>query len=150
MVSNPLIQRYRYSALRPKQFWVYVTIYISIILLLVSINYSGYKYQTFFGDITEFYKSLYYQFLTFQVLMLFIWSAYNSGSAIKEEILNKSFDFFRMLPLPAHKKAIGILIGKNLLVLLFGAINLAFLIYFGLAGKINIICKGKFFWCLYQ
>jgi hypothetical protein len=75
--------------------------------------------------------------------MLFIWSAYNSGSAIKEEILNKSFDFFRMLPLPAHKKALGILIGKNLLVLLFGAINLVFLTYFGLAGKININLQGQ-------
>lgn len=143
MVNNPLIQRYRYSTLRPKQFWIYVTIYISIILLIVFINYSSYKYQTFFKDITEFYESLYYQFLTFQVIILFIWSAYNSGSAIKEEILNKSFDFFRMLPLPAYKKALGILIGKNLVVLLFGAINLVLLIYFGLAGEININLQGQ-------
>jgi hypothetical protein len=110
---------------------------------LLFINYSVYKYQTSFGDITEFYRGLYYQFLAFQVLMLLIWSAYNSGSAIKEEILNKSFDFFRMLPLSAHKKALGILIGKNLLVLLFGAINLAFLIYFGLAGEINVNLQGQ-------
>ena len=143
MVSNPLIQRYRYSTLRPKQFWIYVTIYISISLLIVLINYSGYKYQTFFKDITEFYKSLYYQFLTFQVVILFIWSAYNSSSVIKEEILNKSFDFFRMLPLPAHKKALGILIGKNLVVLLFAAINLVLLIYFGLAGEININLQAQ-------
>lgn len=143
MINNPLIQRYRYSTLRPKQFWIYVTIYISIILLIVFINYSGYKYQTFFKDITKFYESLYYQFLTFQVIILFIWGAYNSGSAIKEEILNKSFDFFRMLPLPAHKKALGILIGKNLVVLLFGAINLVLLIYFGLAGAININLQGQ-------
>ncbi len=143
MVNNPLIQRYRYSTLRPKQFWIYVTIYISIILLIVFINYSGYKYQAFFKDITEFYESLYYQFLTFQAIILFIWSAYNSSSAIKEEILNKSFDFFRMLPLPAYKKALGILIGKNLVVLLFGTINLVLLIYFGLAGKININLQGQ-------
>ncbi|MFC1675628.1 hypothetical protein ACFL3G_01035 [Planctomycetota bacterium] len=143
MLSNPLIQRYRYSILRPKQFWVYTTIYISTTLLLVFISYSGYKRQTFFEDIVEFYQSLYYQFLTFQVLMLFIWSSYNSGSAIKEEISNKSFDFFRLLPLPAHKKAFGILIGKNLLVLLFGGINLGFLIYFGLAGRINISLQGQ-------
>jgi len=143
MVNNPLIQRYRYSTLRPKQFWIYVTIYISIILLMVFINYSSYKYQTFFKDITKFYESLYYQFLTFQVIILFIWSTYNSGSAIKEEILNKSFDFFRMLPLPAHKKALGILIGKNLVVLLFGTINLVLLIYFGLAGAININLQGQ-------
>jgi hypothetical protein len=143
MVNNPLIQRYRYSTLRPKQFWIYVTIYISIVLLIVFINYSGYKYQTVFKSITEFNKSLYYQFLTFQVIILFIWSAYNSGSAIREEILNKSFDFFRMLPLPAHEKALGILIGKNLVVLLFAAINLVLLIFFGLAGEININLQGQ-------
>lgn len=143
MVRNPIIQRYRYSTLRPKQLWIYVTIYISIILLIVFINYSAYKYQDSFEDITEFYKSLFYQFLTFQVIILFVWSAYNSGSAIREEILNKSFDFFRMLPLPAHKKAFGILIGKNLVVLLFAAINLVFLIYFGLAGKISINLQGQ-------
>jgi hypothetical protein len=143
MFSNPLIQRYRYSTLRPRQFWIYVTIYISIILLIVSINYSGYKYQTFFEDITELYKSLYYQFLTFQVIILFIWGSYNSNSAIKEEILNKSYDFFRLLPLPAHKKALGILIGKNLVVLLFGVINLVLLVYFGLAGGINVNLQGQ-------
>jgi hypothetical protein len=58
-------------------------------------------------------------------------------------MLNRSFDFFRMLPLPAHKKALGILIGKNLVVLLFGAINLVLLIYFGLAGEININLQGQ-------
>jgi hypothetical protein len=48
-----------------------------------------------------------------------------------------------MLPLPAHKKAIGILVGKNLVVFLFGVINLAMLIYFGLAGGININLQGQ-------
>ncbi len=143
MFNNPLIQRYRYSTMRPKQFWIYVTIYSCVVLLIVFLNYSGYKYQTFFKDIAEFYKSLYYQFLTFQIIILFLWGAYNSGSAIKEEILNKSFDFFRMLPLPAHKKALGILIGKNLVVILFGAINLALLIYFGSAGGINANLQGQ-------
>ena len=138
MDNNPLIQRYRYSTMRPKQFWVYVAIYISVILLIIFINYSGYKYQTFFKKITEFYASLYYQFLAFQAMMLVVWGAYNSGSAIKEEIANRSFDFFRMLPLPAHKKALGILIGKNLVVLLFAAINLILLVYFGFMGGISI------------
>ena len=33
------------------------------------INYSSYKYQAFFEDIAEFYKSLYYQFLTDPLLI---------------------------------------------------------------------------------
>ena len=142
-MSNPLIQRYRYSTMRPKQFWIYVTIYICIVLLVVSLNYSGYKYQTFFEDIVKFHRGLYYQFLIFQTMILFVWSAYNSGSAIKEEILNKSFDFFRMLPLSAYKKAFGILLGKNLVVFLFGAINFVFLTYFGLRGGVNINLQGQ-------
>jgi hypothetical protein len=143
MFDNPLIERYRYSALRPRQLWIYVTIYISVILLIILLNYAGYQYRAFFEDIVECNKSLYYQFLTFEAIVLFIWSAYNSGSAIREEMLNKSYDFFRLLPLPAHKKATGILIGKNLLVFLFGAINLVFLTYFGLAGGINIKLQGQ-------
>lgn len=143
MADNPLIQRYRYSTLRPRQLWIYVAIYISIILLIVSISYSAYKYQALFKNIVELHRNLYYQFLTFQVIILLIWGAYNSGSAIKEEILNRSYDFFRMLPLPAHKKALGILIGKNLVVLLFGAINLILLVYFGTAGEININLQGQ-------
>lgn len=143
MFNNPLIQRYRYSTLRPKQFRIYVTIYISIILLIVFINYSSYKIQAFDRDITQFHRSLYCQLLIFQILIFLFWGAYNSGSAIRDEILNKSFDFFRMLPLPAHKKALGILIGKNLVVLLFGAINLAMLICFGLWGQISINLQGQ-------
>ena len=138
MISNPLIQRYRYSTLRPKQLWVYVTIYFSIIFLLVSINYTLYKYQGFIVDITQLHENLYYQFLTFQIVILFFWSAYNSGSAIKEEMLNKSFDFFRLYPIPPHQKALGIIIGKNLLVFIFAAINFLLLIYFGIAGRINV------------
>lgn len=137
-MENPIIQRYRYSTLRPKQLWIYVTIYITITLLMILLNYSAYKYQDFFRDITDFYRSLFYQFLTFQIILLVVWGAYNSGSAIKEEISNDSYDFFRMLPLSAYKKAFGILIGKNLVVFLFAAINLVFLIYFGLSGTINI------------
>ncbi len=138
MLNNPLIQRYRYSALRPRQVWIYATIYISIIVLMLFINYTIYQYQNVFTNLDKFFRSVYYQLLTFQVIILWAWGFYNSGSAIKDEILEKSYDFFRMLPIPAWQKAIGILVGKNLIVLLLAGINFLLLHFFGLFGKVNV------------
>lgn len=144
MFNNPLIERYRYSTLRPKQLWVYAAIYVSIASLMMLITYSAYKVDTgYIVSFTELFRSLYYQFLAIQIFLLFAWSTYNSGSAIREDILNKSFDFFRMFPLKAYKKAIGILVGKNLLVFLFTVINFIFLICFGIFGEINSKLQGQ-------
>ncbi len=125
--SNPLIQRYRYSVMRPRQLWIYATIYAIIIFLLLMLNSAA-------GNTA---KDIYIQFLLFQALILFIWAVYNSGSAIGEEITNKSYDFFRMLPLTAHQKISGIIIGKNLINGLFAAINFILLLLFGMAGKVR-------------
>jgi len=141
ILDNPLIQRYRYSSLRPLQFWIYTIIYITIIILILFINYTSYQYQSHFGDPADFFESVYFQFLIFQVIILLIWAVFNSGSALKDEIYNKSYDFFRMLPLPAYQKAIGILIGRNLLALLFAAINCLFLLFLGLSGKVNFVLQ---------
>ena len=98
-----------------------------------------------FDDLTDFFRGLYYQFLTFQIIILWAWSTYNSGSAIRDEILEKSYDFFRMLPMPAHQKAIGILVGKNLITLLLAGINFLLLHFFGLFGKINFNLQMQVF-----
>ncbi|MBW8034641.1 MAG: hypothetical protein FVQ79_02995 [Planctomycetes bacterium] len=138
MLSNPLIQRYRYSSFRKRQVWIYATIYISVIILLLFINYSIYLIHSAFGGIDNFFKSLFFQFITFQVLILWAWGSYNSGSAIKDEVLEKSYDFFRMLPIPAWEKAVGILVGKNLVVLLMAGINFLFIFVFGILGRISL------------
>ena len=138
MLNNPLIQRYRYSVLRPSHLFIYVTIYISVVILLLFINYSIYGYQETFYVIQDLYKGLYYQFLAFEIIVLWILGGFSSASAIKEEIMGKTYDFFRMLPLAAHQKAVGILIGKNLIVLLLGGISCLFLVLFGLLGGISI------------
>jgi hypothetical protein len=134
ILDNPLIQRYRYSSLRPLQFWIYTIIYITIIVLILFINYTSYQYRSYFGGPADFFENVYFQFLIFQVLILWIW-------ALKDEIYNKSYDFFRMLPLPAYQKAIGILIGRNLLALLFAGINCLFLLFLGLSGKVNFVLQ---------
>ena len=148
MFNNPLIERYRYSCLRMRQFLVYVTLYVVIITLMLSINYTLYKFQDVFGDIENFFRIIYYQFLAFQIIILWAWGSYNSGSAIRDEVLENTFDFFTMLPVVAYKKAIGILVGKNLVPLLFAAINCLFLVFFGITGKVNLVLQAQIFFTL--
>ncbi len=145
MLNNPLIQRYRYSLLRPSHLLVYVTIYISVVVLLLFINYTIYKYQDTFCTPEDLCKGIYYQFLAFQIIVLWFWGAFNSASAVKEEITGKTYDFFRMLPLAAHQKTIGILLGKNLVVLLLGAISCLFLVFFGSFGGISFNLQIQIF-----
>jgi hypothetical protein len=122
-----------------------VTIYIAIVALLLFVNYSIYIYQDVFDTPEDFFKSLYSQFLVFEVIVLWIWAAYNSGTALKEELSGKTYDFFRMLPLPAHQKAVGILAGRNLVALLLAAINCLFLVFFGAMGRLSGVLQGEIF-----
>ncbi len=145
ILNNPLIRRYRYSLMRPRQFWVSITIYIGIIALILFINYTAYQYQEWFGNQTRFLKGIYYQFLILQLIVLCILGAINSSSAIKDEVTGKSYDFFRMLPLSAGKKAVGILVGKNLVVLLMAAVNFILLIILGILGRMDPALLGHYF-----
>ena len=144
MMNNPLIERYRYSQLRPRQLWVFLAVYLVVIGLILLINASIYKYQDAFHDWTEFFRALYYQFLILQVVILWIWSGYNTGTAIKEELLQKSYDFFRMLPMSAKDKVVGIIVGKNLVPLLLAMVNVVFLFVFGVIGDVNAILREQF------
>ncbi len=139
ILNNPLIRRYRYSLLRPRQLWVYVTIYTTLIGLLLFLNYAAYKHPGLLYVPAEFYGSVCYQLVILQALLLCVLGAYNSGSVIRDEVAGKSYDFFRMLPVSAAKKAVGILVGKNLIVLLFAAINFLLLFVFSRLGKVNAL-----------
>jgi len=145
ILNNPLIRRYRYSLMRPRQLWIYITIYIAVIALIIFVNYTAYQYQEWFGNQTRFFKVLYYQFLVFQVIVLCILAMINSSSAIKDEVNGKSYDFFRMLPISAGKKAAGILVGKNLVVLLLAGVNFLLLIILGMLGRMEGILLGHYF-----
>jgi hypothetical protein len=91
----------------------------------------------------EMFTSLYYQFLVIQVLTLWLWGAFNSNSAISDEVTDRTFDFFRMLPLTANAKTTGILVGKNLIMLLVAGCNFIFLILFGFMGRIHIMLQAQ-------
>jgi len=138
ILHNPLIKRYRYSLLRPSQFWIYLTIYTAVIGLLLFVNYSVRKIADDSVIDEGFYRNLYNQFLTVQVAILWIWAAINSRSAIRDEVSNKTYDFFRLLPLSALQKTSGILFGRNLLSLLFAAVTFVPIILFGLLGDLSV------------
>jgi len=132
--NNPLIRRYRYSLMRPRQLWIHLTIHVSIIILLLYINYIAYEYQGIYENTSKLFLSICYQFLILQLIILWIWGAINSGSAITKEITGNSYDFLRMLPLSAGKKAVGILVGKNLIIMLLAVIDFILIIIFGKLG----------------
>jgi hypothetical protein len=143
MFKNPLIRRYRHSVMRPRQFWVYMSVYIATLLLMFLINYSGYETQEMYKTLEELFKSIFYQLLIIQIITMWVWGTFNAGSAIGEEVTDKTYDFFRLLPMTPRAKTIGILLGKNLIVLLMTACNFVMIIACGIAADLNEILLAQ-------
>jgi len=125
--------------MRPIQFWIYVSIYCGVVAILLFINYSLFEYQEMFdNNLYSLNKSLYYQFLALEIVMLIIWAAFNSASAISSEKKEKTYDFFKGLPLTASQKMLGIFIGKNLVVLLLSVLNFSLIIFYAIKAEVTI------------
>ncbi len=142
MLNNPLIHRYRFSLLRPKQIMIYGFIYLAIVVMILLLNYTLFTtFMLFASAQTAFpfdiYIFIFYQFLVFQIIILFVWASYNSGSALTVEILRKSYIFFKLLPVTALQKALGVLIGTNLVAYSFALLNCIPLLIFAFLGKTN-------------
>ena len=82
ILNNPLMKRYRYSLLRPSQLWIYLTVFAAVIVLLLYINYSFYQTKSDTIDVEKFCRSIYYQLLVIQIVVLWIWAIINSKSAL--------------------------------------------------------------------
>jgi len=106
MFANPLLQRYRFSQLRPRQVGIYSFIYVAIISIILLMNYTvfttfrSYIFRDFELPFTMS-QAIFYQFLGLQVIILWVWASYNSGTALTKEILSKSYIFFKLLPVTA-------------------------------------------------
>lgn len=135
--------------MRPKHVFIYTGIYVCVVFLIVLLNY---LYRV--GQIADawrwnvvpldmFARTTYGFLLVVQVFICWIWCSNNSGAAIRNEIVRNSYDFFALLPLSACQKAVGILVGTNLLPLLFAAINCALLVLFGSLGKLAIPAQAS-------
>lgn len=137
MFSNPLVRRYSYSQLRLSNLLVFGTLYFSLLLILFFINGSIYQYRTTYDSLQDLYKSLFIQLAVLQFLILWMFMPINSSNVVPREIADKSFDFFRMLPLTSTQKTTGILFGRNIFCLIVALINLCLCALFGFAGQIN-------------
>lgn len=122
MMDNPLIQRYRASHLRLPSLVVYLCVYAVVVVLIAMMSIAAAPWP----DISALRATLSFIFFYLagiQVVLLWGWGAYNSAQTIRLEHERKSYDFFRLLPLSAREKAVGILIGRNLPVLVLVAVN---------------------------
>lgn len=135
--DNPLIERYRFSSLRPKQCWVYGFIFTTIILIMMMVNLAMYIEHGTYDTAAELYTGLYYQFFALLFLILCVFSSTSTSGALREEFAERSYDFFRMLPLPAHYKAVGIMLGRNLLNLIMAALLAIMTTFVGVAGGVS-------------
>lgn len=137
ILKNPLVKRYRYSLLRPSQLWIYLTIYVAVVLLLLFVNYNIHQIKNTTIIYEKFCSDVYYQFAALQFLILCLWAMFNSRSALKQEIFDKTYDFFRLLPLSALQKTVGILVGRNIHALLFAGVTFVIIVALGLLGKVS-------------
>ncbi len=138
MFGNPIIQRYRFTQFRAQQLWVFGTLYVGILLLIFFINTSIYSVGEMFSSTHELYSALFVQFSVLQIFILWLVMPMNCSNVVPREIADKSFDFFRMLPLPSTDKAVGILVGRNLFCILIAAVNLCMWFLFGFLGDMSI------------
>lgn len=138
VLRNPLIRRYHCSSFRLSHLWVYATIYFVVTVLLLFINIAGSDWARDATVGGAFFRSLYHQFLIMEIGVLWVWSALNSRAALNDEVANKTYDFFYLLPLSALQKLMGILIGKNLVTLLLAGVTLVPLTLFALFADISL------------
>jgi hypothetical protein len=131
MFANPIIRRYGFSQLRPQHIWVFGSVYVCIVILALMINISIYRFgEHGYKTLTDLLEGLFVQFALLEVFLLWLMIPANTANVVSREIVDKSFDFFRMLPLSAPKKAVGILVGRNLLSLLVATVNLMLCLFF--------------------
>lgn len=127
MFKNPLIQRYRASHFGTNSIIIYVCVYVAVVFL-VTLGCIGSVDLNAAGALSKISNPIFFFLAGAQLLMLWVWGSYNSIQAIRMEYERKSYDFFRMLPLTANEKAMGIIVGRNLPVLLLVSINVVLML----------------------
>jgi hypothetical protein len=146
MSNNPLIYRYRCSNLRKGQLAVFLLIYLVVAALILFFNLSAYYTIDHFMTENQAAKTfnstiqnIFYQFLFLELILLIFWGGLNTAGVISEERKNHAYDFFRLLPLSPIQKVIGVIVGRNLAVLIIAVLNLIPIILMALLCKMPIM-----------
>lgn len=136
---NPLIRRYWYSLLRPERVWIYGVVYVSLVGLILIINLMFYARQSVLTqqEPWQLFRMLFFQFMVFQCILLWVQAPLNTGSVIPNLMHQKAYDFLRLLPLSAVQKIVGIVLGRNLILLPVAAVNFLFFAMFGFLSRIS-------------
>lgn len=134
---NALLGRYAFPQLRPMARMIAVGIYLLLVATTVVVTLAG-LYAHGHLDVRAFWRGLFITFAAFQILLLTVVGAHLSGSAIHQEHAEKSIDFFRLLPLSASGRIVGILVGRNIVILGLAALNTLLAILCGAAGGVSL------------
>ena len=121
MFCNPLIQRYRFSNLNLKNIVMASLIYLVFLGIFFSIDY-------FIKDVSIRTRTIFIQLLLVEAIILLCVTVKNSAMVIPNEKTRNSYVFFKLTPLTSFQKMSGILIGRNILPLIFALVNGALLL----------------------
>ena len=125
--NNPIFQRYIQTQFRARQLWLSLSIYAAAVLVIVLVCLTPSESNA--GSIQEAARRAFRLFLTLECFILLLWAPYRSGAALRHEMAARSYDFFRMLPVSARNKTLGIVLGQNLLPILLALVTLLPLAY---------------------
>lgn len=144
MIDNALIRRYAVSALRPRYLWLNIGMYAMGLGVLGMLNVlalnQGVAYE---GDAKACLRAIYGQMLVIQFLLLWVWGGYGAGNALREEMLQKSIDFFRLLPLTPWQKLVGVAVGRNLPALALAVVTAVVHAVVGTAGQVPLALQAQ-------
>jgi hypothetical protein len=129
---NALLGRYAFSQLRPMACGISAGIYLTVVVLVFLLGYAAHLRPSGVLDTAGYWRSLFISFAVLQIFMLGIMGVYHAGSAIQQEVTEKSMDFFRLLPLSPAQKIVGVLVGRNLVTLTLGVANTLLLVVCGM------------------
>lgn len=133
---NALAGRYAFSQLRPRNFGISISIYSCTVVVMTLLYLLA--HQPLMGRELVLMRQLYGGFLVLQVFMLWVFGLHGSSSVVREEMDDRSVDFFRLLPVNPHARILGTLVGRNLSLLLLALFNGILLLSCGLAGGVRI------------
>ena len=143
---NALLGRYATPQLRPLACGIAAGIYLLLAAAAVVLTLAA-TYAHGHLDVRGFWRALFVVFAALQALLLGVVGALLAGSAIQQEHAEKSIDFFRLLPLSPASRIVGILVGRNIVVLGLAAVNTLLVLGCGAAGGVSLRLVLEFLAC---
>ena len=121
--DNPIFLRYARTQFRSRNLWSSLAIYGAAVLVIALVSLAPCEFTSSYS-IHEAARRAFRLLLVLECFILLLWAPYRSGATLRNEIAARSYDFFRMLPLSARDKTLGIVVGRNLLPILLALVTI--------------------------